>query len=110
LIKNDLLSDEPTYENTFYASDLSENFVNMINGSLKNSEFKVAFKASTSKPVNEVVLEWILMIFWNYLKLIHLMNSLYFEHFAALMEGMRKFPMSWFTEFLPMWIPIRWWI
>ncbi len=45
LIKNDLLSDEPTYENTFYASDLSENFVNMINRIFENSEFKVAFKS-----------------------------------------------------------------
>lgn len=45
LSKNDLLSDEAVYENTFYASDLSENFVNMINRIFENSEFKVAFKS-----------------------------------------------------------------
>lgn len=31
-------------DNTFYASDLSENFVNMINRIFENSDFKVAFK------------------------------------------------------------------
>ena len=45
LEKNDLLSDAPVYDNTFYASDLSENFVNMINRIFENSEFKVAFKS-----------------------------------------------------------------
>ncbi len=45
LTKNDLLSEEPSFENTFYASDLSENFVNMINRIFENSEFKVAFKS-----------------------------------------------------------------
>jgi glutamate racemase len=44
LIKNDLLSDIPTHDNIFYASDLSENFINMINRIFENSEFKVAFK------------------------------------------------------------------
>ncbi|MDD2190242.1 MAG: glutamate racemase [Eubacteriales bacterium] len=42
---NDLLSDKPVFDNTFYASDLSENFVNMINRIFENSEFKVAFKS-----------------------------------------------------------------
>lgn len=45
LIKNDLLAEEPGFGNTFYASDLSENFVNMINRIFENSEFKVAFKS-----------------------------------------------------------------
>jgi glutamate racemase len=45
LIKGDLLAEEPIYDNTFYASDLSENFVNMINRIFENSEFKVAFKS-----------------------------------------------------------------
>ncbi|MGI6731002.1 MAG: glutamate racemase [Anaerovoracaceae bacterium] len=45
LKENDLLSDKPVFENTFYASDLSENFVNMINRIFENSEFKVAFKS-----------------------------------------------------------------
>ena len=45
LEQNDLFSDKPIYENTFYASDLSENFVNMINRIFENSEFKVAFKS-----------------------------------------------------------------
>jgi glutamate racemase len=44
LVKNNLLSDSPTHDNTFYASDLSENFINMINRIFENSEFKVAFK------------------------------------------------------------------
>jgi glutamate racemase len=45
LVKNDLLSEESVFDNTFYASDLSENFVNMINRIFENSEFKVAFKS-----------------------------------------------------------------
>ncbi len=45
LVSNDLLSEDPVYDNTFYASDLSENFVNMINRIFENSEFKVAFKS-----------------------------------------------------------------
>ncbi len=45
LDNHDLLAEEPTYDNTFYASDLSENFVNMINRIFENSEFKVAFKS-----------------------------------------------------------------
>lgn len=42
---NDLFSDKPIFDNTFYASDLSENFVNMINRIFESSEFKVAFKS-----------------------------------------------------------------
>ncbi len=45
LMNNDLLSEEPIFDNTFYASDLSENFINMINRIFENSEFKVAFKS-----------------------------------------------------------------
>lgn len=45
LTENDLLSEKPIFENTFYASDLSENFVNMINRIFENSDFKVAFKS-----------------------------------------------------------------
>ena len=45
LTENDLLAEEPVFDNTFYASDLSENFVNMINRIFENSEFKVAFKS-----------------------------------------------------------------
>jgi glutamate racemase len=45
LAENDLLAEEPEFDNTFYASDLSENFVNMINRIFENSEFKVAFKS-----------------------------------------------------------------
>jgi len=45
LTESGLLSEEPAYDNTFYASDLSENFVNMINRIFENSEFKVAFKS-----------------------------------------------------------------
>ncbi|WP_027399964.1 glutamate racemase [Anaerovorax odorimutans] len=41
---NNLLANSPSIDNTFYASDLSENFVNMINRIFENSEFKVAFK------------------------------------------------------------------
>ena len=45
LAANNLLSEKPVFDNTFYASDLSENFVNMINRIFENSEFKVAFKS-----------------------------------------------------------------
>lgn len=41
---NGLLADCPLVDHTFYASDLSENFVNMINRIFENSDFKVAFK------------------------------------------------------------------
>ncbi len=39
-----LFSDQPHFENTFYASDLSENFINMIDSIFGNSNAKVAFK------------------------------------------------------------------
>lgn len=41
---NGLTADKPNYENIFYASDLSENFVNMIDKIFENSEVKVKFK------------------------------------------------------------------
>ncbi len=44
LINKRLLADAPEFENIFYASDLSENFVNMINRISLMSNFKVAFK------------------------------------------------------------------
>ena len=44
LIERDLLALHSDYDNTFYASDLSENFVNMINRIFERSEFRVAFK------------------------------------------------------------------
>lgn len=45
LSERNLLADLPSYDNTFYASDLSENFLNMVNRIFENSEFKVAFKS-----------------------------------------------------------------
>lgn len=45
LEKRQLLAHQPTFENTFYASDLSENFVNMINRIFLMTEFRVAFKS-----------------------------------------------------------------
>ena len=45
LTKRNLLADQPVCDNTFYASDLSENFLNMIHRIFENSEFKVAFKS-----------------------------------------------------------------
>ncbi|WP_324824282.1 glutamate racemase [Sinanaerobacter sp. ZZT-01] len=45
LEKRDLFAQNSNAENTFFASDLSENFVNMINRIFENSEFKVAFKS-----------------------------------------------------------------
>lgn len=44
LTEKNLLSDKPTLNHTFYASDLSENFVNMINRIFEITEFRVAFK------------------------------------------------------------------
>ena len=44
LKKNDLYAQEPHGDHVFYASDLSENFVNMINKIFENTDFKVAFK------------------------------------------------------------------
>ena len=45
LADRDLLANGSTFDNTFYASDLSENFINMINRIFELSEFRVAFKS-----------------------------------------------------------------
>lgn len=44
LESRDMLAHGSTRENTFYASDLSDNFINMINSIFDESDFKVAFK------------------------------------------------------------------
>ena len=44
LKQKDLFAEQSDLGNVFYASDLSENFINMINRIFENSEFKVAFK------------------------------------------------------------------
>ena len=44
LHSRNLLSDTPYFENTFYASDLSENFINMIDAIFGNTNVRVAFK------------------------------------------------------------------
>ena len=44
LRQNDIYADKAASDNVFYASDLSENFVNMINTIFENTDFKVAFK------------------------------------------------------------------
>lgn len=44
LEKFNLIADAPKYENTFYASDLSENFINMIDKIFEDSRVKVKFK------------------------------------------------------------------
>ncbi len=44
LVENDLLSDAPTYKNTFYASDLSENFINMIDTIADKGHVHIKFK------------------------------------------------------------------
>lgn len=44
LSKQNMLAENSDFENTFYASDLSENFINMINKIFELNEFKVAFK------------------------------------------------------------------
>lgn len=44
LRENNLLADAPDTENIFYASDLSENFVRMIDRIFKNTDVKVEFK------------------------------------------------------------------
>jgi len=40
-----LIADQPAYENVFYASDLSENFINMIDKIFENAAVKVKFKS-----------------------------------------------------------------
>ena len=44
MLKN-MLAEQSSFENTFYASDLSENFLNMINIILQNAKYHVAFKS-----------------------------------------------------------------
>ncbi len=44
LSQNNMLARDTILENTFYASDLSENFINMINRIFQINEFSVAFK------------------------------------------------------------------
>lgn len=44
LSAKNLFANKAEGDNTFYASDLSENFVNMINRIFELSEFRVAFK------------------------------------------------------------------
>ena len=44
LNEHNLFAEKATVENTFYASDLSENFINMINRIFENTGFTVAFK------------------------------------------------------------------
>lgn len=44
LATNHLYAENPYFDNTFYASDLSENFINMINTIFEKSQAKVAFK------------------------------------------------------------------
>jgi glutamate racemase len=44
LTERNLLAQDSDFENTFYASDLSENFVNMINRIFEINQFRVAFK------------------------------------------------------------------
>lgn len=45
LIKHNMLSHEPKFENIFYASDLSENFMNMITSIFGKDDVKVDFKS-----------------------------------------------------------------
>ncbi|NLF47521.1 MAG: glutamate racemase, partial [Clostridiales bacterium] len=44
LKKNDMLAEAPETENIFYASDLSENFVRMIDRIFMHSDVNVEFK------------------------------------------------------------------
>mgnify|MGYP001016211595 CR=1 FL=1 len=44
LTERNLLAQNSDFENTFYASDLSESFVNMINRIFEINQFRVAFK------------------------------------------------------------------
>jgi glutamate racemase len=44
LAARDIFAQQPMTDNTFYASDLSENFINMINRIFKGTGFTVAFK------------------------------------------------------------------
>lgn len=44
LSEKNMLTENSSFENTFYASDLSENFINMINKIFEINEFSVVFK------------------------------------------------------------------
>ncbi|MBF8983314.1 glutamate racemase [Lutibacter sp. B2] len=44
LIEKNIFSTHPTYENIFYASDLSENFINMINSIFGEANVQISFK------------------------------------------------------------------
>lgn len=53
LTQQDMLSEKPECENVFYASDLSENFVNMIERIFHDEEIKVKFKNLELEEVEE---------------------------------------------------------
>lgn len=53
LTERDMLAKQPDFENVFYASDLSENFVNMIERIFHNEEIKVKFKNLELEEVGE---------------------------------------------------------
>lgn len=53
LSEKDMLAEQPGFENVFYASDLSENFVNMIERIFHNEEIKVKFKNLELEEVGE---------------------------------------------------------
>lgn len=53
LSAKDMLAEQPDFENVFYASDLSENFVNMIERIFHNEEIKVKFKNLELEEVGE---------------------------------------------------------
>ena len=53
LTQQDMLSEQPECENVFYASDLSENFVNMIERIFHDEEIKVKFKNLELEEVEE---------------------------------------------------------
>lgn len=53
LTQQDMLSETPECENVFYASDLSENFVNMIERIFHDEEIKVKFKNLELEEVEE---------------------------------------------------------
>jgi len=45
LKERNIMASQPVHKNTFYASDLSENFINMIDKIFETSEVKVKFKS-----------------------------------------------------------------
>lgn len=53
LKKNDMFAEDFEFENVFYASDLSENFVNMIERIFHEEEIKVKFKNLELEEVEE---------------------------------------------------------